>query len=296
MVSHLLNTVVFLLILSLSAFAQNVLYGQPVYECPQNWVRFQESCYRFIKSPLRPREDARRNCQAFQSDLLTINSLEEHGFVLYQLLWQDPQHRRWYTGVKLQSGLWMNEGDSTTLINMDNAFLPEPNDNMIGRDYLAYSYSNNLKRWGLEKVIGKEQLLYICEASVITLYNLVEDDRTYQYGIDIDNPLQIPRGPYFIKQPVSKVFDVSKRRISNDVSLSCLAGGYPTPTYEWFKEDYENDRLIATKINPLSNSRYTVSGGTLIIYEPEQVQIDNIFFIYIVYNPIKKSFVPNFIL
>ncbi|KAH0956722.1 hypothetical protein HN011_007833 [Eciton burchellii] len=272
MVSHLLNTVVFSLILSFSAFAQNVLYGQPVYECPQNWVRFQESCYRFIKSPLRPREDARRNCQAFQSDLLTINSLEEHGFVLYQLLWQDPQHRRWYTGVKLQSGLWMNEGDSTTLMNMDNAFLPEPNDNMIGRDYLAYSYSNNLKRWGLEKVIGKEELLYICEAPVITLHNLVEDDRTYQYGIDIDNPLQIPRGPYFIKQPVSKVFDVSKRRISNDVSLSCLAGGYPTPTYEWFKEDYENDRLIATKINPLSNSRYTVSGGTLIIYEPEQTE------------------------
>jgi hypothetical protein len=296
MVSHLLNTVVFSLILSFSAFAQNVLYGQPVYECPQNWVRFQESCYRFIKSPLRPREDARRNCQAFQSDLLTINSLEEHGFVLYQLLWQDPQHRRWYTGVKLQSGLWMNEGDSTTLMNMDNAFLPEPNDNMIGRDYLAYSYSNNLKRWGLEKVIGKEELLYICEAPVITLHNLVEDDRTYQYGIDIDNPLQIPRGPYFIKQPVSKVFDVSKRRISNDVSLSCLAGGYPTPTYEWFKEDYENDRLIATKINPLSNSRYTVSGGTLIIYEPEQVKIGNIFLIYIIYNPIKKFCIEFYII
>lgn len=269
--TYLLNVVaIFSLVLLLPTFAQNVLYGESIYECPQHWIRFQESCYRFIKSPLRLRDDARRNCQAFQSDLLTINSLEEHGFVLYQLLWQDPQHRRWYTGVKHQSGMWINEADSTTLANMDNAFLPEPNDNILGRDYLAYSYSNNLKRWGLEKVTGGEELLYICEAHITTLHVLLEDDRTFHYGMDIDNPLQIPRGPYFIKQPISKVFDISKRN-KNDISLSCLAGGYPTPTYEWFKEDYENDRLIATKINPLSNSRYTVSGGTLIIYEPEQV-------------------------
>lgn len=274
MISYLLSIVALSLVLSLPINAQNTFYGELVYQCPQHWVKFQESCYRFIKSPLRAREDARRNCQAFQSDLLSINSLEEHGFVLYQLLWQDPQHRRWYTSVKMINGIWINEGDSTSLINMDNAFLPEPYDpdNIVPRDYLAYSYHNNLQRWGLEKVAGREELLYICEAPVATLHTLVEDDRTYQYGVEIDNPLQIPRGPYFIKQPKSKVFDVSKRRITNDVSLSCLAGGYPTPTYEWFKEDYENDRLIAMKIDPLSNSRYTVSGGTLIIFEPEQVK------------------------
>lgn len=270
MMSFLFSSVIFSLIFLLPVFAQNNLkYEDEAYECPQHWTRFHESCYRFIKSPLRTREDARKNCQAFQSDLLTINTIEEHGFILHQLLWQDPQHRRWYTGIKLQSGLWINEADSTTLINMDNAFLPEPNDNIIERDYLAYSYSDNLYRWGLEKVTGREELLYICEATIATLHNLVDDDRTYQYGIDINNPLQIPRGPYFIKQPTSKVFDVSK----TNVSLSCLAGGYPTPTYEWFKEDYENDRLIATKIDPLSNTRYTVSGGTLIINNPEQVKI-----------------------
>jgi len=268
MMSCLLTTAVFSLI-SLPALAQNILYGEQIYECPQHWMQFQESCYRFIKSPLRPREDAQKNCQAFQGDLITINSIEEHGFVLHQLLWQDPQHRRWYTGVKSQGGLWVNEADSTTLINMDNAFLPEPNDNIPGKDYLVYSYSNNLQRWGLEKVTGREELLYICEAPIRTLHNLVEDDRNYQYGINIDNPLQVPRGPYFIKQPKSKIFDVTK--LSNDVSLSCLAGGYPTPTYQWFKEDYDNDRLIAIKIDPLLNSRYTVSGGTLIIYDPEQV-------------------------
>lgn len=52
---------------------------------------------------------------------------------------------------------------------------------------------------------------------------------------------------------------------------SCLAGGYPTPTYKWFREDYENDRLVAREIDPLSDGRYTISGGMLIINDPQQV-------------------------
>lgn len=53
-------------------------------------------------------------------------------------------------------------------------------------------------------------------------------------------------------------------------NFSCSAGGYPTPTYEWYREDYENDRLVAHKIDPLQDSRYTISGGTLIIHNPQQ--------------------------
>lgn len=266
----LLSIVVFSLILLFPAFAQNTYLNQ-FYKCPEHWIKFHDSCYRFIKSPLRPRDDARRNCQAFQSDLLSISSMEEHRFILYELLWRDPQHRRWLTGVRLQNGIWV-EVDGTSMINMDNAFLPEPNDNVVGRDYLAYSYSNNLQRWGLEKVTNREELLYICEGLVSNLHHLVDDDRSFQYGHDIYNPLQIPRGPYFVVQPEKKVFDRSRRKTNNDISLSCLAEGYPTPTYEWFKEEYFNDRLISKKIDPIENSKYTVSGGTLIIYDPEQVQ------------------------
>ncbi|XP_033366000.1 contactin isoform X1 [Bombus vosnesenskii] len=263
--------ITYILIVTSYTFAQNVLYGEQ-YQCPQHWIKFQESCYRFIKSPIRDRQEAKKNCEAYQSDLTTINSLEEHGFILYHLLWQDPQHHKWYTGIKYQNGNWINEADNTQLLNMENAFLPEPVDNTLGGDYLVYSYHNNLQRWGLEKVNGRDRFLYICEAPISNLHNLVDDDRTYQYGIEIDNPREIPRGPYFIKQPTDKVFDLSKRKINNDVALSCLAGGYPAPTYEWFKEDYENDRLIATKIDPLNNNRYTISGGTLIIYEPDQTE------------------------
>jgi len=56
------------------------------------------------------------------------------------------------------------------------------------------------------------------------------------------------------------------------LNYRCVAGGYPTPTYEWFREEYDNeDKSIALKIDPLSNVRFTLSGGTLIIYAPKRV-------------------------
>lgn len=50
----------------------------------------------------------------------------------------------------------------------------------------------------------------------------------------------------------------------------CYAKGYPTPTYEWFKEEYENDRVISKRVDPFVDKRYTISGGSLIINKPKQ--------------------------
>ena len=55
---------------------------------------------------------------------------------------------------------------------------------------------------------------------------------------------------------------------------SCLAGGYPTPVYDWYKEDYVTDQLVAKRIDPLSDARFTISGGTFIINSPKQVNSD----------------------
>lgn len=62
-----------------------------------------------------------------------------------------------------------------------------------------------------------------------------------------------------------------------NVYYSCLATGYPTPSYEWFKEDYENDILRESLIDPLQDNRYTISGGSLIIYNPNQVRLYPLF-------------------
>lgn len=242
-------------------------------KCPEHWVQFQQSCYRFIKSPLRPYKESRKICQSFVpeaggSDLVSIDNHDEHGFLIYQLTWQDPQHRRWYIGVhQLGPNNWQNV-NGNSLSHMENAFFPD--NESYGKDYLVYSYSKYSMRWGFQPVKGDEYLLYICEANIQSIQTLIGDDRTYKYGIDIDNPEQIPRGPYFIRQPSHVTFDLSKRKIYNDAVLSCFAGGYPTPAYQWFREDYENDRLVAREIDPLKDARYTISGGTLLINNPEQ--------------------------
>ena len=61
----------------------------------------------------------------------------------------------------------------------------------------------------------------------------------------------------------------SKQELMFGVSL--LADGYPYPTYEWYKENYQGDILVSRPIDPLEDRRITVSGGTLIINEPDQV-------------------------
>ncbi|XP_050530514.1 contactin [Daktulosphaira vitifoliae] len=241
------------------------------WRCPDFWVKYAQSCYKFVKSPIRQRPEAHRNCQAFGADLASVNNLDEHGFLINQLLHLDPQHRQWYvSGRQSSPGVWINDAENTIpLIDIENALLPEQ-DTTLNRDYIAYTYSNQLQKWGFQKVPGDRYLNYICEVP-ITKQHMVVDKRSYQYGFNIEDPLKVPRGPYFIKQPVDVVFDGTRKGITNDVTLTCIAGGYPTPTYEWFKEEYDNqDQLQSIKIDPLSNNRFTLSGGTLIIYSPKR--------------------------
>lgn len=159
--------------------------------------------------------------QAYEADLLAINTAEEHGFIMHQLTWKDPQHRKWYTAAQQQNpNYWTNPVDGSQLINMDQAFLPVQNiDDIIQRNNLAYSYSDEENRWGFMPVRGDELLLFICEAPMVNVQYLVGDERTYTYGVEINNPEEIPQGPYFIQQPVDRTFDLSKRNAANDISL-----------------------------------------------------------------------------
>lgn len=67
--------------------------------------------------------------------------MDEHRFIVQELLWQDPQHRKWYFGGRQQSpGYWVNEVDGTSLKDLESVFLPESNRDIgvPNRDYLAY--------------------------------------------------------------------------------------------------------------------------------------------------------------
>lgn len=46
---------------NINRFSNDIFYDQ--MRCPEHWIAFQQSCYRFIRSPLRPYNEARRLCQ-----------------------------------------------------------------------------------------------------------------------------------------------------------------------------------------------------------------------------------------
>ncbi|XP_037885201.1 contactin [Glossina fuscipes] len=296
--------------------------------CPEYWITFRQTCYRFVRSPKRNWLDAKKICTAYNANLLNVENVEKHSFILKQLILQNQrQNRFWISARQTGPNSWVND-DNTPFVMIedsfsfgeeqaienedlhDNRFLvqteynrnnPNPNQyyntipgstnrnintdyrNYVGsgqygehnlRDRLVYAFSKKHDRWMFMPAYEKELNLFICESHFLhnpDNINIKNDDkRPFHYGLDIMDFEKIPRGPYFVTQPNDTTFDTSKNRLINDVSLSCLAAGYPTPTYRWFREIYVNDTLEYRLIDPLKNERYTLSGGNLIIYDPKQ--------------------------
>ncbi|XP_050730835.1 contactin-like isoform X1 [Eriocheir sinensis] len=244
--------------------------------CPTNWSTYKSSCYKFIRSPVKTREQARAQCQAYGegSDLVSVSNKGEHGFLTRYLHENDPLQRKWYTsGFQKTPGFWENQGDGTSFQDMMEALLPDQASSPQ-TNFLAYSYSQIHKEWGLLMGDGEEALLYICEIPQANINNLIDEsvERSHEYGLIIQDPKKVPQSPVFTLQPKDKIFDLARREVVNYISVTCLAKGYPAPTYIWYKESYENEAVMARAIDPLSDPRFTVSGGTLIINDPKQVE------------------------
>ncbi|XP_053212874.1 contactin-like [Panonychus citri] len=106
--------------------------------------------------------------------------------------------------------------------------------------------------------------------SVLNNSSASDEDVQIDFGIDEIDPLKIPRGPKFIEEPRSQIFDLNGRDHLNYVTLRCSADGYPTPVYQWFKESYNKTEIISELVDPLSDQRFTQMDGTLIIYNPRK--------------------------
>ena len=251
--------------------------------CPRNWVRFEDSCYKFNRSPRKRWSVAKEICRAFRhddsdhADLASVDSLEEHQFITNYLNKHDPQHRRWYISTRQEGqNQWIN-ADGTQMMNLQDYFLDSKEWGELAqadykKDFLVYAFSLKMRRWGFQPVFDHDEYLFICEVPVEEVKYLINEDRTAAYGQPLGDPRYIPMGPYFVRQPNHTIFDLSRRQIVNDVSLLCIAQGWPTPTYEWFKEVYKNDTLQEEKVEPLTNSAITISGGQLIINSPDQTR------------------------
>lgn len=238
--------------------------------CPEFWVAHKNTCYRFIKSPKRNWYDAKKICQAYKAELISVDQLDKHSFVLKELIMQDQkQNRYWVSARQVSPNSWSND-DNSPLVNVDDSFefeetifsqdtlqesLQQNNQYFnrfdTNRQYLSsssrrdnpllqfektrlvYGYVGHKGRWMFIPSYEFETHLFICESHL--LYNpdninlLQDEQRPYDYGLEITDFRKVPRGPFFIRQPVDTTFDTGKRSIRNDVFVSCLAGGYVRP-------------------------------------------------------------------
>jgi len=78
----------------------------------------------------------------------------------------------------------------------------------------------------LEKICISISVKFHCRKFLI--FDKSMDDRDFDYGIDVEDPKKIPRGPYFIQEPVNTVFDLSRNiprsytSLRQVRSISCL--------------------------------------------------------------------------
>lgn len=294
----------------------------PNLMCPEHWISYRTSCLRFVQSPRRTFNEAKKICIASKADLVKIETPEKLAFITRELyLRNQVQNRYWFSAKQTSPNNWAND-DGTPLFQTEDIFSHEEteidreqsieylNNNqlytahrnqytgsfntqnqnpsqglsqntyniydsrILQKDRVVFGYSTEKNKWMYMPTYDFENNLFICES--LELYNVEninthsDSQRKIDYGIETVDPLKIERGPYFMKQPRDTTYDTGKRKVTNDVSIQCLAGGYPTPTYTWYKEYYDHDVLNYTKIDPLKDARFTISGGNLIIYGPDQ--------------------------
>uniref|UniRef100_A0A8W7PC28 Contactin n=1 Tax=Anopheles coluzzii TaxID=1518534 RepID=A0A8W7PC28_ANOCL len=282
------------------------------YFCPEHWAAFRGTCLRVHKSPRKSWYAAQKICQAYQGELISVDTIEKHSFVVRLLDRDVSKLNRYYVSARQVSpGNWVN-ADKSQLIAIEDAINYEllsadtadefqsyfeganvrnaveqgeaegendprryyQSERYRNRNYLVLGFNMHKEKWQFYPVTGEEQYLFVCESRTLysqdNLNTLLEDRRQFDYGLEQTDVEKIPRGPYFIRQPVDTTYDTGKASITRDVTLSCLAGGYPTPRYTWYKEEYVKDNLTVIQIDPLRNARHTVSGGNLIIHRPSQ--------------------------
>ncbi|XP_025080462.1 contactin-5-like [Pomacea canaliculata] len=82
------------------------------------------------------------------------------------------------------------------------------------------------------------------------------------YGLDILDPNDVPRGPKFIDQPdnIMAVEGIAS------VVIDCTAAANPSPTYRMYKIMVNNTIPITTDMDP----RYALTNGKLVIRNPTE--------------------------
>ncbi|KAK7493986.1 hypothetical protein BaRGS_00014868 [Batillaria attramentaria] len=225
-------------------------------ECPTEWIKNGDHCYRFVGYPRLKLNGASSFCQNDGAALLSVNSPTEHTFVVNWLETYDAGRDTWLTsGVVTTQGVqWLGDGTSTSSLNF---WLDTASERKDG-DTVGYVYSNVTYEWGIAD--DSKNSSFVCEIALADIYKIVEDDRDFDYGLEIENPDLAPKGPKFLAEPV----DTTILSATTAAYLDCLATGIPKPEYSWLRSS--GNTMAPLRTGP--GTRYSLTGGRLTIDFP----------------------------
>lgn len=116
--------------------------------CPEYWVSYRQTCYRFIRSPKRNWAEAKKICKAYNADLINVDNVEKHAFILKNLILQNHRQNRFFISAR-QTGPqnWVND-DNTQLVQIEDSFsfddeIPWENEDLHDNRFLVQNDLNN---------------------------------------------------------------------------------------------------------------------------------------------------------
>jgi len=116
--------------------------------CPEHWVSFRQTCYRFIRSPKRNWAEAKKICKAYNADLINVDNVEKHSFILKNLILQNQRQNRFFISARQTGPLnWVND-DNTQLVQIEDSFsmdehVPLENEDLHDNRFLVQNDLNN---------------------------------------------------------------------------------------------------------------------------------------------------------
>ncbi|KAL8623497.1 hypothetical protein ACOMHN_015705 [Nucella lapillus] len=253
-------------IVFLLAVSRFCLVYSEVFECPDDWVTFSVKCYRFVFFPLLNHDNARAHCGENGASLVGINTREEHNFISVWLLSNDLSRGEWYTSGlirNLEAGdlIWENDG---SVVSPDLQLWLSEEDRVKSGQFITYKYG--VVAYGWSRAPGQSTLPFICEISRQEAYRITEDRRDFDYGVEVLDPNDVPRGPRFTQQPRDTVLTADLRH----VTIDCAAFARPSPSYRMYRTLTSSGETI--HITPEMDTRYSLTNGRLTISNPTEAE------------------------
>ncbi|PAA91007.1 hypothetical protein BOX15_Mlig007872g1, partial [Macrostomum lignano] len=285
---ELLLVLVSFLCQPLSISGQNDYYcGPPMVNktlggCPSGWVKLESTCYFVNMYPYKTYADADNDCRDRFGLLMRIDSkvefnafsklLDEQSYdktepfytsgqldpaVRFKFVWggHSPDVAAWRTEIY---DFWIDE-------------IPREGDGKPPESWGDRTFAllgNNGATWGFFLRNGTIPRPFICQADATALSAAIGSQRGFDYGVvGINN---VRRSPCIQSEPANEVYFENTRAGSlatpPTAVFQCLAYGNPQPTYTWYRF---GTNMQKTKIDPLTQTQYSVTNGKLTINQVE---------------------------